>query len=177
KVLATFPYTRLTVAGCIVPEPLVRKYFSAATQSALTVLPFISRSEISRLYAEHEIFVLPSLMEGMPLVLLEAMASGMAVVTTESSGMTDLIEDSHDGLLVIPGDTESLATAVMKLCFDGGLRERLGRAAQEKMKRYTWSRSAQRHEAVFNRAMGIRPDAPAAAKPKSSTADDLRAVP
>jgi len=44
----------------------------------------------------------------MPLVLLEAMASGMPVVTTESSGMTDLVEDSHDGLFVIPGNAESL---------------------------------------------------------------------
>src|SRR4029077_7807026 len=105
------------------------------------------------------------------------MACGMGVVTTESSGMTDLIEDSHDGILVIPGDTESLASAIMKLCFDGGLRERLGRAAQEKMKRYTWSRSAQRHEMVFNRAIGINAGAAAAAKPKTSTPEDVRVVP
>jgi glycosyltransferase involved in cell wall biosynthesis len=177
KVLRAVPEARLTIAGCLEPEEKVRRCFAPAAQAALEVWPFVARAEISSLYAEHEIFVLPSLMEGMPLVVLEAMASGMAVVTTESSGMTDLIEDSHDGIMVIPGDTESLATAITRLCFDGGLRERLGRAAQEKMKRYTWSRSAQRHEAVFNRAMGIRPDAAAAAKPKSSTADDLRALP
>jgi glycosyltransferase involved in cell wall biosynthesis len=177
KVLRAVPEARLTIAGCLEPEEKVRRCFAPAAQAALEVWPFVARAEISSLYAEHEIFVLPSLMEGMPLVVLEAMASGMAVVTTESSGMIDLIEDSHDGLLVIPGDTESLATAITKLCFDGGLRERFGRAAQEKMKRYRWSRSAQRHEAVFNRAMGIRPDAAAAAKPKSSTADDLRALP
>jgi glycosyltransferase involved in cell wall biosynthesis len=71
----------------------------------LHVWPFVARAEISSLYAEHEIFVLPSLMEGMPLVLLEVMASGMPVLTTESSGMTDLLADLHDGLFVIPGDT------------------------------------------------------------------------
>src|SRR5207302_129290 len=116
-------------------------------------------AEISSLYAEHEIFVLPSLMEGMPLVVLEAMASGMPVVTTESSGMTDLIEDAHDGLFAIPGDTESLASAITKLCFDGELRQRLGGAAQEKMKRYTWRESARRHEKTFNRALGVKTDA------------------
>src|SRR5260370_35479189 len=110
-------------------------------------------------------------MEGMPLVLLEAMASGMVVVTTESSGMTDLIEDSHDGLLVIPGDTESLASAIMKLCFDGGLRERLGGTAQEKMKRYTGSSSAGGHEMGFNRAMGLRTESAFWAKAKSFTAE------
>ena len=122
----------------------------------MEVWPFIKRAEMSSLYAEHEIFVLPSLMEGMPLVLLEAMASGMPVVTTESSGMTDLIEDSHDGLFVIPGDTESLSAAIVRLCRDPELRLRLGSAAQEKMKRCTWKQAARRTEAVFNRAIGIQ---------------------
>src|SRR5260370_27776584 len=94
------------------------------------------------LYAENEIFGLRSLMEGMRLVLLEAMASGMAVVTSESSGMTDLVEDSHEGIFVIPGNAESLSAAIVRLCRDPELRLRLGSAAQEKMKRYTWTRSA-----------------------------------
>jgi len=70
----------------------------------LEVWPFVARAEISSLYAEHEIFVLPSLMEGMPLVLLEAMASGMPVVTTEiKAEWTDLVEDLHDGVFCISG--------------------------------------------------------------------------
>ena len=161
KVLRVIPETRLTIAGCLEPEEKVRRCFAPAAQTALEVRPFVARGEVSSLYAEHEIFVLPSLMEGMPLVLLEAMASGMAVVTTESSGMTDLVEDSHDGLFVIPGDTKSLSAAVVRLCRDPELRLRLGSAAQEKMKRYTWTRSARRHEMVFNRALGIPPGMPA----------------
>jgi glycosyltransferase involved in cell wall biosynthesis len=154
KVLREIPEARLTIAGCIEPEERVRRCFAQATQSALEVWPFVPRAEIPSLYAEHEIFVLPSLMEGMPLVLLEAMASGMAVVTTESSGMTDLVEDSHDGLLVIPGDTDCLTSAMTQLCRDAEMRQRLGKAAQEKMKRYTWAQSARRHEMVFHRALG-----------------------
>jgi glycosyltransferase involved in cell wall biosynthesis len=177
KVLRVVPEARLTVAGCIVPEEDVRRRFAAAAQAALDVWPFVARAEISSLYAEHEIFVLPSLMEGMPLVLLEAMASGMPVVTTESSGMTDLVEDSHDGLFVIPGDTESLSAAIVRLCRDPELRLRLGSAAQGKMKRYTWSASARHHEMVFNRAMGLKTDAAVAAKAKTSTPEDVRVVP
>ena len=154
KVLQALPEVRLTIAGCAEPEEKVRRSFSASTQASLEVWPFVARPEISSLYAEHEIFVLPSLMEGMPLVLLEAMASGMPVVTTESSGMTDLVEDSHDGLFVIPGDAESLSSAIVRLCREPELRQRLGTAAQEKMKRHTWKQAARRTEAVFYRAIG-----------------------
>jgi len=158
KVLQLIPEARLTIAGCQEPEEKVRRCFAKAAQGALEVWPFVARAEISSLYAEHEIFVLPSLMEGMPLVLLEAMASGMPVVTTESSGMTDLVEDLHDGVFVIPGDSESLSAAIVRLCRDPELRLRLGSAAQEKMKRYTWQHAAKRTEKVFYRAMGVSPD-------------------
>src|SRR5467141_35279 len=170
KVLRVIPEARLTVAGCQEPEEKIRQYFAPAARGALEVWPFIGRAEMSSLYAEHEIFELPSLMEGMPLVLLEAMASGMPVVTTESSGMTDLVEDSHDGLFVIPGDAESLSTAIVRLCRDPELRLRLGGAAQEKMKRYTWNQAARRTEMVFYRALGVRPGA-SASGPGKETAE------
>jgi len=158
EILRVIPEAQLTIAGCIVPEKDVRRCFAPGAQAALEVRPFVARAEISNLYAEHEIFILPSLMEGMPLVLLEAMASGMPVVTSESSGMTDLVEDSHDGLFVIPGDSESLAAAIVRLCRDPELRLRLGSAAQEKMKRYSWNQAARRTEAVFHRALGTKPE-------------------
>jgi glycosyltransferase involved in cell wall biosynthesis len=121
-------------------------------------------------YAQHDIFLLPSLVEGMPLVLLEAMASGLAVVTTESSGMTDLVEDGHDGLLTIPGDADSLTVAISTLSGDAKLRHKLGCAAQEKMKRFTWKLSALRHEAVFCRATGVKP-VPTVPEPQETNID------
>ena len=91
--------------------------------------------------------------------------------------MTDLIEDAHDGFLVIPGEAESLAAAIMKLCQDPDLRRRLGSAGQEKMRRYTWSQSARRHELVFKRALGLKPeDAPGGGvrEIKSAHTDELK---
>lgn len=159
-VLQEIPEARLTIAGCLEPEERVRRCFSASAQPSLEVWPFVSRAEIPSIYAEHEVFVLPSLMEGMPLVLLEAMASGLPIVTSESSGMTDLVEDGHDGLFVIPGDTGSLVRAITKLCRDAELRQRLGKAAQEKMRRYTWVHCARRHLMVFRQALGISAEVP-----------------
>jgi len=183
KVRRVIPEARLTIAGCIEPEEKVRRCFAPVTQAALEVLPFVVRAEMSSLYAEREIFVLPSLMEGMPLVLLEAMASGMPVVTTESSGMTDLVDDSHDGLFVIPGDSESLSAAIIQLCRDPELRLRLGSAAQQKMRRYTWNQAARRTEAIFYRAMGIRLEVSAVGteaepgEPKTLTSVNRRVAP
>jgi glycosyltransferase involved in cell wall biosynthesis len=150
---ALIPGVRLTIAGCTETEETVRRHFSHLIQSSLEVHPFVSREDMPALYASHDIFVLPSL--GMPLVLLEAMASGLAIVTTESSGMTDVVEDGHDGLLTIPGDATSLVLAITKLFENPQLRRQLGSAAQEKMKRFSWTRFATRHEAVFNRATGL----------------------
>ena len=157
RLSALIPGVRLTIAGCTETEQGVRRHFSHLVQSSLAVRPFVSRDDMPALYASHDIFVLPSLVEGMPLVLLEAMASGLAVVTTESSGMTDLVEDGHDGLLTIPGDATSLLMAMTKLCEDPQLRRQMGNAAQEKMRRFSWTRFAKRHEAVFNRAAGLNP--------------------
>ena len=157
RLSALIPGVRLTIAGCTETEEGVRRHFSRLVQSSLEVRPFVSRDDMPALYASHDIFVLPSLVEGMPLVLLEAMASGLAVVTTESSGMTDLVEDGHDGLLTIPGDATSLVMAMTRLCENPQLRRQMGNAAQEKMRRFSWARFAKRHEAVFNRAAGLNP--------------------
>jgi glycosyltransferase involved in cell wall biosynthesis len=71
--------------------------------------------------------------------------------------LTDLVEDGHDGLLTIPGDADSLTVAISTLCGNSQLRHKLGYAAQEKMKQFTWKLGALRHEAVFKRAMGFKP--------------------
>src|ERR1700686_3078666 len=170
QLLALAPGVQLTIAGCAETEERVRHYFSPAAQGSISVRPFVSRAEMPELYAQHDIFVLPSLVEGMPLVLLEAMASGLAVVTTESSGMTDLVEDGHDGLLTIPGDADSLTIAISTLCGNSQLRHKLGCATQEKMKRFTWKLSAARYEAVFLRAMGVKP-IPTVSEPQEPNID------
>jgi glycosyltransferase involved in cell wall biosynthesis len=103
-------------------------------------------------YAEHDIFVFPSLSEGMPLTLLEAMAAGMPVVTTETSGMADVVEDGFNGLLVPPADTESLVEAIERLLRSADLRKRLGQQAQETMQRYTWELVTRKLEEVLTSA-------------------------
>ncbi len=154
QLAARNPDLQLTVAGCWLPEEAVRKFFPAQTRSRIRVTSFVRRYDMPELYAEHDIFLFPSLVEGMPLTLLEAMATGMPVVTTNSSGMADVVEDEVNGLLVPAADTASLVEATGRLCGSAELREKLGLAGQETMRRYTWEKIAQRLEKVL--ALAVR---------------------
>jgi glycosyltransferase involved in cell wall biosynthesis len=147
------PELRMTIAGCATDVESVKKSFSAEVRDRVDVLPFVSRAEMPNLYARHDIFVFPSLMEGLPIVLLEAMATGMPVVTTETCGMMDIVEDDHNGLLVKPADATEFVAAVGRLMGSSELRERLGRAARETMKRHTWEHIAEQFEHVFQVAV------------------------
>ncbi len=75
-------------------------------------------------------FVLSSLREGQPMVLLEAMAAGLPIVATEVGGIPDTLVPGHEGLLVAPGDPVALADAMERLVVDGALRRRLGKNAE-----------------------------------------------
>lgn len=143
---------QLTIAGCGLSHEEMRVNFSEEAWNSVTVIPFVSREEMPGVYAAHDIFVFPSLVEGMPLTLLEAMASGMPVVTTNTSGMSDVVEDEFNGLLVQPADARKLAEAMGRLCASAALRKSIGLAAQTTARRYTWKEVAKKLEKVFLQA-------------------------
>jgi len=144
---------RLTVAGCSAPAEQVREMFPAELRDRVNVIPFVKREDIAAIYAEHDIFVFPSLVEGMPLTLLEAMATAMPVVTTNTCGMADVVEDGLNGLLVPAADAGKLAESIERLCYSAELRKRLGLAGQETMRRYTWERVTEKLETIFELAL------------------------
>jgi glycosyltransferase involved in cell wall biosynthesis len=143
---------RLTVAGTSASEEEVKGFFASEVRERVRVMPFVKREDIPKVYAKHDIFVFPSLVEGMPLTLLEAMATGMPVVTTNTSGMADVVEHEVNGLLATPADAEGLARCVGRLCASAELRRRLGVAGQQTMRRYTWEVVAGQLERVFQLA-------------------------
>jgi glycosyltransferase involved in cell wall biosynthesis len=73
--------------------------------------------------------------EGVPVVLMEAMATGLPVVASDLSGIPELVEHEQNGLLVPPGDADSIAQALDRLRRDPDLRPRLGQAARRKVAR------------------------------------------
>ncbi len=146
----------LTVAGCIIPEDQIKAAFPTKFRSRVSAIPFLSRDAMPNLYASHEILVLPSLVEGMPLTLLEAMATAMPVVTTNTCGMADVIEDGFNGLLVPAADASQLAAGIQRLCESPELRRKLGMAAQETARRYTWDCIGRQMEHILKLAVQSR---------------------
>jgi len=147
------PQARLTVAGCSVSAEQVKEMFPAEVRDRVSVIPFVKLADIPRVYAAHDIFVFPSLVEGMPLTLLEAMATGMPVITTNTCGMADIVENDVNGVLVPPADADKLAEGIEGLCRSTDLRKRLGLAGQESVRRYAWERVAEQLERVLALAM------------------------
>lgn len=92
-----------------------------------------SQQEVAALLADHEIFVLPSYAEGLPVVLMEALGSGLAAISTNVGGVSELIEDGVTGLLARPGNAEDLVNHIEKLVNDPGLRQKLGESGRAKV--------------------------------------------
>jgi glycosyltransferase involved in cell wall biosynthesis len=105
--------------------------FSARHQltDKITFLGKVNHDQVQVLQREADIFVLPSFAEGIPIVLMEAMASGTPCVTTHITGIPELFTHKQDGLLVRPGNAEMLADALSELIHDPALRETLAQAA------------------------------------------------
>jgi glycosyltransferase involved in cell wall biosynthesis len=147
------PELTLKVAGCMAPEEVVKGAFPEEARAKVTVIPRVSRGDMVALYAEHDVFVFPSLVEGMPLAMLEAMATAMPIVTTNTCGMADVIEDGVNGLLVSAADSTELARVVEGVCRDAELRREMGTAGQLSARRYTWDLIARQMERLLTLAV------------------------
>jgi glycosyltransferase involved in cell wall biosynthesis len=103
----------------------------------------------ARAFAEAGIVLMPSRSEGLPIVLLEAMAHGRAVVATRVGGIPDVITDGVDGLLVDPGDGPALTDAIRRLAHDPTLVQRLGAAAAARVAELSEPRVLARIDALY----------------------------
>ncbi len=92
-----------------------------------------SPAEVVDELAGADVFVLPSFAEGVPVSLMEAMASGLPVVATRVGGVAELVDDGRSGLLVAPGDGDGLARAVGALLADASARTDMGRAGRARV--------------------------------------------
>lgn len=117
-----------------------------------------ARQDVPEILAASDSFVLPSLWEGLPMALIEAMATGLPIIATDVSGTRDVMVPGETGLLVPPGDSESLAQAVEMLLNDPARGRRMGAAARRQVTAlYGSHKQAAEYMALYLRETPGRP--------------------
>lgn len=128
-ILAGRPEGRVIVAGGgELEDDLLREIRTLGLEQRVLLLG--ERTDAREILSLLDVFVLPSLWEGLPLVLIEAAALGKPIVATSVDGSREIITDGQTGLLVPAGDPAALAAAVRRLLDDSALASRLGEAAR-----------------------------------------------
>jgi glycosyltransferase involved in cell wall biosynthesis len=133
---------RCRIVGDGEDEAMLRERIAAAgLTGSITLDGRLTRDEVIAALGDADLLVAPSVVasngkrEGIPVVLMEAMSSGLPVVASRLSGIPELVDDGVSGLLVPPGDAPALADAIARLAGDPDLRARMGTAARQRVER------------------------------------------
>jgi glycosyltransferase involved in cell wall biosynthesis len=107
--------------------------------------PPLTGDRLAAAYQQAEVYLAPSWDELFPLVLLEAMASGLAVVATDISGHQDVVRPGENGFLVGAGDVEEMARALLELGQDPSARESIGKTNRQRAHEFRWEEISRRY--------------------------------
>jgi L-malate glycosyltransferase len=143
QVHAVYPAATLTVAGS---GPLAAELQALARElglaQAVTFAGRLDRDAMANLYRQADVCLNPSLADNMPNSVLEALASGVPVVSTRVGGVPFIVQDGITALLVPPQDPTAMAQAVQRLLAEPPLKSKLIEAGLLEVQRYTWARVA-----------------------------------
>lgn len=146
----------LVLVGSGPDEEQLREAVAAhGLQSVVRFTGALNQAEVRAWYSRADAFALASFAEGIPVVLMEAMASGIPCVSTRITGIPELIRDGEDGLLVTPSDIDELAAALARLMDDNPLRHYLGRSGRARVQqKYNLTRNVERLGRIFTSRIG-----------------------
>lgn len=109
----------------------------------------LPQDEVVALYRMADAFVFPSLVETFGIVLVEAMAAGLPVVTTDAPGCRDVIRHGQDGMIVPPGDAAALAAGMERLMREPALRDELRKKSLRRAEDFSWDRVVDRYVSLY----------------------------
>ncbi len=135
-------------------EPLQAKAKTLGLTDRVNFTGWLDKVQLCQHYREANLFAFPSRHEGMPNVVLEAMACGLPVIATRIAGSEEIVEDGVSGLLVPPEDNVALTGALRTLITDPEKRGQMGLAANQRVQQYfTWMQTAMRYESLLREAI------------------------
>jgi glycosyltransferase involved in cell wall biosynthesis len=152
------PTAELQILGAGMRRDAVESAFNPSVRFRVRCVEAGTEEETAAVFAAADIFLLPSLFEGTPLTLMEAMMSGLPIVTTATCGMKDIIVDQRNGLLVPIRSPRKIVGAIDALLADERLRESLGQAAQSDAQTlYPWDVVARPVLEVYEKLREVTP--------------------
>src|SRR5690606_29766449 len=138
------PDTMLTLVGSYYGDPEAMRPF----RDLFIHRPHVPQSSLPEIYRGADVFVFPSLLEGMGLVVLEAMACGLPIITTPN-GPSDIVRDGIDGFVVPVRDPDAIAERLEYLYKHPDQRQEMGHNAQIRAREFTWKAYRERIRAVL----------------------------
>lgn len=108
-------------------------------QDSVTISGAVTKADVPNIMSQADIFINTTNVDNTPISVIEAMACGLCIVSTNVGGIPYLLEHEHDALLVPPNDPQAMADAVRRILTEPGLAERLSRNARSKAEQFDWS--------------------------------------
>ena len=122
-------------------------------EAFVSLIDEVPPEKITQCYKSADIFFSPSIVEGLSLVSIEAMASGLPLVVTDVPGNDDVVRENGCGVIVKSKDSESMAAGLHQLLSDDSYRSSLAELSQQCSGKYDWSKIAMQYEKVYQRAI------------------------
>ena len=119
----------------------------------VTFVGKVPNEKVPEYMSASDVFVLPSLSEGFPVTILEAMASGLPIVATRVRGLPEIVKDGESGFLVEPRNPEQLADRVLTLLKNEDSRQRMIMNNRNKVQQYSWENTVGQLEAIYRRVV------------------------
>jgi glycosyltransferase involved in cell wall biosynthesis len=154
QVRRSFPTATMTICGSG-PEHdrLVALTKRQEIDSAVVFTGRVENEQIAGLYQSADVMVNPSLADNMPNSILEALACGVPVVSTNVGGVPYLVQHEKTALLVPPGDVDAMAKAVIRLIEDPDLADHLVASGLAEIEQYTWPNVREKLQSVYTDAL------------------------
>jgi phosphatidyl-myo-inositol dimannoside synthase len=150
------PDAVLVLAGTGDHEPALKRLADELTIAhRVTFLGYVERERMPAVYADADLFVLPSMSEGMSMALLEAMAAGLPVVVTATGGSEELVTDGLNGRVVRWADVDGLHAALVDCVNDRNRLAAMGTASRMRVREFSWSAITREYLDVLDAA--VRP--------------------
>jgi glycosyltransferase involved in cell wall biosynthesis len=153
-----FPDVHLKMGGPVKEESSIHKMKNVAkevgVEDRIEISGAISRANIGSFLNQGDIFLNTTYFDNTPVSLMEAMACGLCIVSTDVGGLPYLLKDGHDALLVPSNDSQAMSAAVTRLLQEPGLASKISKNARSAAEKFDWSEILPRWESLFQTLTG-----------------------